>query len=93
MEVGQYVHIRLPDIDDQLAFTVEGLVMWCNQMDDYYEVGVKFRESDEAYYAGLFKKISQVESFKEVIRQREGRELHGEEAVQEYLDYLSKHNN
>ena len=66
--------------------------MWCNQIDDKYEVGVKFRESDEAYYAGLLKQISQIESFKEDVQRLEGRELSGEAAVQEYMTYISKTN-
>ncbi len=90
VEVGQYVCIRLPGIEGQEDHAAEGSVMWCKQQDGQYELGVKFRESDEAYYSGLLKQISQIVNFKEEVQQLEGRELSGEDAVQEYMAYISR---
>lgn len=90
VEVGQYIYLRLPGLDDQPSHSAEGTVMWCKEKDDRYEVGIKFKESDEDYYSGLLKQISQIENYKEEVQQLEGRELSGEEAVKEYMAYLAR---
>ncbi len=93
VEVGQYVSIRLPGMNDQPDHTAEGIVMWCSQKEGQYEVGVKFRESDEAYYSDLLRQISQIENFREEVQQLEGRELSGEDAVREYMAYIARNKN
>ncbi len=64
--------------------------MWCAKKSDIYEVGVKFSEEDEALNAAMLKNVSLLENFKEDVKQQEGREISGEEAVAEFTAYLAK---
>jgi len=88
---GEYVQIQLPCIEGQSEKRVEGIVMWCCQKGNKYEVGVKFK-NDDAFYTAVLKQIEQIESFKDEIARREGRVLVGKEAVAEFAAYRAKFN-
>jgi len=88
---GEYVQIQLPHIEGQLEKMVEGIVMWCCQKKNKYEIGVKFRD-DEAFFMTMLKQIEQIESFKDEVERRDGRVLTGKEAVAEFSAYLAKSN-
>jgi len=90
IKLGEYVQIQLPQIDDQPAREVEGVVMWCCRKNDKYDVGVKFKDDDEVFYAEMLKQISRLEGFRDEMKRRYGRELAGEELVMEFAAYMAK---
>ena len=90
LKAGEYVHLRLPSLQEQPAYAAEGCVIWCTPKDESYEVGVKFREQDKAFYSKMLNQISQIENFKDEIQRLEGRRLTGEDAVQAYSSHTAK---
>lgn len=91
--LGERVQIQLPKVDDTPSKKLVGIVMWCEQLGEIYEVGIKFIEENEQVLIAVLKKINRIEEFKAAIKRSEGRELTGEETVAEYTAFFAKSKN
>lgn len=90
VNVGEFINIQLPQLNDLPAFNAEGVVVWCCSNGASYEVGVEFRKQDEIFFSEMFRQISQIENFKQELYRSEGRKLSGEEAVKEFALFQSQ---
>lgn len=90
INVGEFINIQLPKLNELSAFNAEGVVVWCSSNGTSFEVGVEFRQQDEIFFSEMFKQISQIENFKQELYRTQGRKLSGEEAVNEFAMFQSQ---
>lgn len=62
-----------------------GQVVWCKPKNDSYEVGVCFLNQEEAFRSRMVQQVCQIEMYKNMVYEREGRVLDGEEAAAEWI--------
>ncbi len=86
LQPGAKVQIEIP-IEDP-PFAAEGTVIWCDKLDDHYEIGVQFADDNEQFKLRMVEQLCYIERYKKDILINEGRELTGEEAA---LEWIAKH--
>lgn len=80
---GERVYVRVPFVHP--AFETEGTVVWCEERQGRYEIGIQFMTAKDAFRARMVEQVCHIEHYKEQVRQREGRILDGEEAAREWI--------
>ena len=90
---GKKVHISIPV---QLSpFEVVGEVAWCHQNNGKFIVGVSFEDEAAEFSVRMVEQVCHIEQYRIDQRERQGRELSGEEAaiewVEKYAEDFPKH--
>ena len=83
LEAGARVTIRIPLLRDFIQ--VNGQVVWCNKLDNAYEVGVAFQDKEEAFRTRMVEQICHIEQYRNEVWQREHRQLTSEQAAVEWI--------
>ncbi len=84
---GTSLRIRLPLIKP--VFETIGKVVWCRKRGHYYEVGVAFKESDDAFTLRMVEQLCQIEMYRKRQEGR-GRELTSEQAAMEWINLYAE---
>lgn len=82
-EQGQLVEIRIRAVKPE--FRTRARVVWCRGLPQGYEVGVAFLASSDAFRARMVEQVCQIERYRRDVREKEGRELTGPEAANEWI--------
>lgn len=78
------VALRIPTL--QPAFEVPAArVTWCQKVSSRNAIGVQFLDSAEAYRVRMIEQVCHIESYRQQVVQREGRQLSTEEAADEWI--------
>lgn len=80
---GSIVEVRIPSMFPM--FTTLGRVVWCNAKDKGYQLGVAFLDHDDAFRTRMVEQICHIESYRNNVRDTEGRQLSREEAAFEWI--------
>jgi hypothetical protein len=83
------IRIRIPLV--RPIFEATGRVVWCRKAEDFFNVGVEFMEVDSAFRARMVEQLCHIEHYKKEIREREGRQITGEEAAIEWIRKYASH--
>ncbi|WP_169335574.1 PilZ domain-containing protein [Dasania marina] len=62
-----------------------GKVVWCKPQSSGYEVGVCFLNQQESFRSRMVQQVCQIDVYKNMIYEREGRLLDGNEAAAEWI--------
>ncbi|MDX8403304.1 MAG: PilZ domain-containing protein [Mariprofundaceae bacterium] len=82
LPVGAVISIKIPHID--LSFHVTGKVIWTNETDQGFSIGVIFTDKDEAFRARMVQQVCHIESYwRKTVDS--GRELTIEDAASEWI--------
>lgn len=81
---GELVSVRISHVDPPFEGT--GVVVWCDSVDDGYDLGIQFNEGREAFAARMVAQVCQIEQYKKQVLEKEGRELSGDEAAMEWIE-------
>ena len=81
---GSEIEIRIPKVD--AGFCARAVVAWCHFVDPGYRIGVRFLDADDAFQSRMVEQLCAIESYRRQVREREGRELSGEQAAQEWIE-------
>ena len=84
IQVGALVNVDIDSVSPQ--YHGKGKVVWCKPKPGCFEVGVCFVDQEEAFRSRMVQQICQIEMYKNMIYEREGRLLDGEEAAQEWIN-------
>ena len=80
-----HIPVRKPEV------SIRGTVVWCRPADEgLFEVGVRFLDADMRFRMRMVEQICHIEHFKKELREKEGRELTGEEAALEWIHRYAK---
>lgn len=83
VNVGSTVNVDIPSVYPPYHSNAE--VMWCSHCGDHYEVGLQFLDQDDAFKARMVQQVCQIEDYKNIIFEREGRLLDSNEAAVEWI--------
>jgi hypothetical protein len=84
---GDILSVQYPSIDR--AQGLRGEVVWCRAVDDTgdrrYASGVKFLDEPTHFRARLVEQVCHIEAYRQVQRERCGRELTSVQAAEEWI--------
>lgn len=80
---GSNVHLTIPVNGED--FEVDGVVMWCHDMETHYEMGVKFSDEKTEFSVRMIEQLCHIEQYRNEVKSKEGRELTSEEAGREWV--------
>lgn len=84
LEVGSMVDIDIPSVSP--AYHGTGEVVWCKPNSHGYEIGVRFTDTEEAFKSRMVQQVCQIEHYKNLVFEREGRLLDGDQAASEWIE-------
>ena len=68
------------------AFHGLGLIVWCRQQEDQWEVGAQFVNEGDAFRLRMIEQICHIAQYKRDIARLEGRRLSSENAAREWIE-------
>ncbi len=80
---GTTVMVSFPH--EQETFEAQGLVIWCCQTDDGYDVGIQFCSDEDRFGVRMMEQVSQIEHYRNQVEREEGRRLTIEQAAREWI--------
>ena len=83
LQVDQIVRVSIPVLkkDNHLS----GKVVWCEQSQNGYEIGIEFEGSKDVFRLRMIEQICHIEHYRKEVKLAEGRELNSEEAANEWI--------
>jgi hypothetical protein len=88
IESGKDININIPL--DKSVFRIKARVMWSEQVEGGYKIGVRFTDSSDAFKAKIYKQLVQIEAYKYQVLEAEGRDLTFNEAAKEWIEKYAK---
>ena len=83
LETGAQITIRIPLLREGIQ--VSGQVVWCKKRRKDYEVGVAFRDKEEAFRTRMVEQICHIEQYRNEVLEHEHRQLTSEQAAIEWI--------
>lgn len=87
MAPGTHIHLKIPL--NGVNFEVDGVVMWCQDMEQHsdtrYEMGVKFSDDKTEFSVRMIEQLCHIEQYRQQVAEREGRDLNSEQAGREWV--------
>lgn len=83
VEPGWHIEIEIPV--SQPTFRATGTVVWCHQVNEQHEIGVKFGDVETEFALRLVEQVCHIEQYRKDILKTEGRTLSSEEAAREWI--------
>lgn len=83
-EENSVILIKIPLVNP--VFEAKGMVIWCNNENQSYDIGVAFIETKDAFRIRMVEQICHIEHYKKEIQEKEGRLLTGREAALEWIN-------
>ena len=81
---GAVIDIQIPIREPEVK--MRGVVMWCRgNADATFDVGVQFEDPQSHFQMRMVEQVCHIEQFKKAVREREGRQLTGEQAALEWI--------
>ena len=80
---GSSLRLKIPL--GSVEFEIEAVVMWCHDMEDHFEMGVKFIDDETEYSMRMIEQLCHIEEYRQQVKKLEGRELNSEEAGKEWI--------
>ena len=84
MPVGALVEVHIPSVWPE--YTGRGEVVWCQSRGNHHEIGIAFTDLSEAYRSRMVQQVCQIEHYKNIVFEREGRILDGNQAAEEWIE-------
>jgi hypothetical protein len=66
-------------------FQATGFVVWCRESNDYYDIGIKFKDATVEFSVRMVEQLCHIEQYKKDVFEKEGRRLSGEKAALEWI--------
>lgn len=85
---GAPIHIEIPM--EESSYGADGMVAWCREEGDHFEVGVKFRDNSTSYNVRMVEQVCHIEHYRSEIYSTQGRELSSEEAAKEWIEKFAE---
>jgi hypothetical protein len=83
LEVLERVRISFPILNPN-SFLI-GNVVWCEESEEGYEIGLEFESSKDVFRLRMIEQICHIEHYRKEVAQVEGRDLSTQEAAEEWI--------
>ena len=87
--IGCLVDIDIPSISP--AYHGTGEIVWCRAKGRSFEVGIRFVDREEAFKSRMVQQVCQIEHYKNLVFEREGRVLDGNQAAAEWIEKYAEY--
>jgi hypothetical protein len=77
------VCVHIPSVCPE--YKGKGEVVWCHKNDEGYDIGIRFSNTQEAFKSRMVQQICQIEHYKNIIFEKEGRVLDEDQAAEEWI--------
>ena len=84
IEANSNIELTIPFLGTEIE--IAGTIMWCHDMDDFYELGVRFDDGISDLAKVLMDRLCNVEQYRQQVKERERRELTSTEAGREWME-------
>jgi Tfp pilus assembly protein PilZ len=81
---GTTVRVKIPFVKP--VFQAIGKVTWCHPQQNEFEIGVQFLDEGDTFRARMVEQICHIEQYKKEVREKDGRQLTGEQAAVEWIE-------
>ncbi|MDH3976246.1 MAG: PilZ domain-containing protein [Deltaproteobacteria bacterium] len=81
---GELIEITIPFVTP--VFHSKGIIVWTRRDGQYYEIGVRFHNSSDAFRVRMIEQICYIETYRRAQLEEEGRMLTSEEAALEWIE-------
>lgn len=88
LEPGSAIDIRI--LLRKSIFSENGIVIWCKEEKDYFNIGVEFKSAESDFRIRMVEQVCYIEQYKADILKKEGRTLSGEQAAIEWIQKYAK---
>jgi Tfp pilus assembly protein PilZ len=82
--VGSKLNVSIPSVSP--PYHGDGDVVWCKPTEVGYEIGVRFTHFDETTTSRMVQQVCQIEHYKNIVFDREGKLLDGKQAAEQWMD-------
>lgn len=82
IDINESVQVRCPILSNDAQLS--GKVIWCKKSRHGYEIGLNFDDPAEIERIKIFDQIVDIEKFRKLVAEQEGRHLSSEQAAQEW---------
>ena len=83
LEPGILVEIRISFV--RPVFKTQARVAWCSAREGGFELGVQFLDPEDAFRARMVEQVCQIQNYRKVVYETEGRLLTAQEAAMEWI--------
>jgi len=83
LQLGSEIHLSIPVREP--SFDATGVVVWCKDRGDHFEIGVEFRDTDLEFRVRMVEQVCYIEHYRNEVRHHEGRELSSKAAALEWI--------
>lgn len=81
--IGSQVNVHIPSVTP--PYQGVGVVVWCLPSGDHFEIGLRFTDREEAYKSRMVQQVCQIEHYKNLVFEQEGRVIDGNQAASEWI--------
>lgn len=85
---GSFISIQLPEVCDDIE--VPGIVDWCNNTDNGYELGIKFSDQDSMMRIRMLEQVCFIKRYRASVLSLEGRDISDQDAALEWIAKYSR---
>jgi hypothetical protein len=89
LDPGQSIRLTIPLLGK--SHEIDGTVAWCRRSGGDYEVGVRFRSTQDRFSARMVEQLCYIEDYRQQVALEEGRRLSSEEAAKEWIERFAEH--
>lgn len=82
--VGTVIDISIPAANP--FYQGKGIVTWCREKGDGFEIGICFVEGEDRFRARMVEQVCRIQHYKTNVLEQEGRNLSTEDAAREWID-------
>lgn len=82
IDIDESVQVRCPILDNDVQLS--GKVVWCKKSRQGYEIGLNFGDPAEIERMKVIDQIVEIEKFRKLVAEQEGRYLSSEQAAREW---------
>jgi Tfp pilus assembly protein PilZ len=82
--INTFIIINFPIINPEANF--QGIVVWCQPVNELFDVGVKFMDQESAFRIRLIEQVCHIENYRRNVLLHEGRNLTGDQAALEWIE-------
>ena len=78
--------LRLSINIEEPPFEIDGQVVWCQNQDEHYVIGVCFHTDQDAFSVRMVEQLCRIEEYREKVQRLEGRRLNRDQAAREWIE-------
>lgn len=81
---GTLIKIKIRSVTP--VFQVNAVVLWCEESEDHYELGVRFLDQDDAFRVRMIEQVCHIEEYRKKKQRQLGKRITKNKASLEWIE-------